>query len=94
MISFDEITFNTYLQNKDVVAAKELLENYFRQLTPEDEGAVYVAAMSTYIKASNRLSDRYTELLDETITVLEHAQKVEQEVEDALNLKKSRKNLT
>ena len=94
MITFDEVTFDRYLQNKDVVAAKELLEHYFKQLTPEDEGEVYVKAMSTYIKASNRLTERYSELLDQTITVLEHAKKVEQEVEDALNLKKSRKHLT
>lgn len=77
-IQLDIDQFEKLIAANDFAAAKKLLDEVTDQeLTEEEKGEIYTKIASAYLKASHEINKEYIKTLDETIELLEKANKSE-----------------
>lgn len=73
------------LSEGDFLGAKKAINDFVKaDLTNEEKGKVYVNAVSTYLKMSNRINKIYLEHLDEAINSLKKLEVDERKIKEDL----------
>jgi hypothetical protein len=87
--------FKTLLEQNNLPAAKQLLEDYFREsFASPEEGSSMLAVTSAYLEASNSLNRQHLEILDNTLAMLKDLDKQQKQGEDDIDLALTRHQIS